>query len=1071
MLPRLLTIVFFFSSFLALAQTDLDALRNAFNRAYDSGDFETALDKVDALITYWQAKNQRDSVAFYRYRRAHTLGQQGEAYRGAKEASALVSELEAKPPLPDFMGSVYFSYGKILVYLSEFTDATAILNKCIAFESSRAQPDTANMASAIEWKGIACIYTDSLDKAQTLIEKALDLRYAIYDSTSTEIAYALNSLAGLYYQRNFLAETNAAYEEAYRIMKLSLPPDHPHILNIASNLSNVKSDIGEIGSALSLLHYTIASFEKQNAVYNLIPEYHNLGSIYATALHDGKRARVYFYRSLTLADSLLPKPDFNRASIYDGIGGSYLYEENYLKADSFFLLAYRERLEMSEASKSSLGQSSYNLGLTSEGLGNRQRAEMYYTKSLKYYRSSFGENHPKTANALFELADLDWMKGNHEKALDAYRKCLEIYTSNLTTLHAYPLQTNIKLASRFEELNLPDSVDRYNKKAWEGVCDTNGEPIILSKLSQYRLAFVDPEVLVLIDSNLDRLLKKKRLIGSIENKEGDELMKTMDKLMIELWPMLNFENETSSLLPIIKSIYRKGVFFGASSGTEDDAIKTLFLNSIEQSQSASIRSALQNSEALKYAHVPDSIVEKDRSLRERLHFAQANSKAELTEYQDQFNFNALRAWRDFQNELINQYPEWYTARYAPVIPNLKEVQTELLKSDASLVAYFAADTSLVILVGDGNELQTFSNALPGAWQDSVRTYRSLIEKRADPKRLASLSYYLYTLFWEPIEGRVKKRVMLIPDGTLNFLNFEALVSELPQTSEYADWEWLIKKHVLLYRNTLPGNEKPIKMVEKEVLALAPGFSDELKAKYKSELNNSTNYDSTFARWVQTPWSVEFAEGLQSAGKVFVGTAATKSAFKENAATAKILHFGTHAVLNDSKPLSSYLALMPQPSKSDDGYLYAYELYNQPLNAQLAILTACETGLGTYREGDGVISLAHAFRYAGCPNVMYSLWQIDDKQSTWLIKEFYKNLDDHQLFSDALHSAKIEYLARHSGELNAPYYWAGIVLTGSDGRLSAKTGLLKNSSWIILSTTVVLLIIVASFRKKKSTKKA
>ena len=1069
MLSRLLTLTLLFTSYLVSGQTEINALRDAYNAAYNDGSYETALVKVDEIIAYWKSENQQDSVAYYRYKRAHTLGQNGESYKAAQEARYLIDELASAQPLPKFMGSLYFSYGKNILFQSQFVEATQALNKCIAFESQRALPDSANIASALEWKGIACIYTDTLDKAQILIEKALDLQYAINDSTATEIAYTLNSLAGVYYQRNLLFETNAAYEEAYRILKLNLAPDHPHTLSIASNLSNVKSAIGEISGALKLLESAIAGHEKQKSVYNLIYEYHNLASIYATSLHDAKRARVYFLRSLNLADSLLPQPDFHRASIYDGLGGTNLYEENYLKADSFFLLAYRERLQMNEESKSGLGQSSYNLGITSEGLGNSARAERYYTESLEYFRASFGQNHPKTANALFELADLDWMKGNHDKALHTYRQCLEIYTTSLTPHHAYPLQANIKLAMRFEEINLPDSVSRYIKKAWEGVCDTKGAPIRLDELSQYPIDFVDPEVLELIDLNLNLLIKKRNIIGNPGIQEGVEIMKLMDKLMVELWPMLNFENETTPLLQLIKSIYRKGVLFAATENTDNDAVKTLYLNSIEQSQSASIRSALQNRKAMHYANVPDSIIEKDRRLREKLYFAQSSSRTEQTEYQDKLNFSALNEWRDFQNELIRQYPEWYSARYAPTIPELAEVQKKLTESDASLVTYFAADTSLVILLADGDNFQIFSSSIPIAWKDSVRTYRSLIENRASPKRLANLSNYLYTLFWQPIEGKVKKKVMLIPDGALNFLNFEALISDLPETDAYADWDWLLKKHVFLYRNALPGKEKPIRIVKKEFLALVPGFSDELKTEYHNQLETIQLSDSTFTHWVQTPWSVKFAEELRSAGKVFIGIYATKSAFKENAATAEILHFGTHAVLDDTKPLSSYLALTPEPAKQDDGYLYAYELYNQPLNAQLAILTACETGIGTYREGEGVISLAHAFRYAGCPNVVYSLWKIDDKQSTWLIKEFYNHLDDNQHFSDALHLAKLDYLAQHTGELNAPYYWAGIVLTGSDGKLSSKNGILHKYGWIIVSGTCVLLFVMFQFRKKKNKK--
>lgn len=1051
------------------AQTDINVLRNQFKNQYDSGNFDIALRTVDTIIAYWENQNQVDSIYFYRYEHAHTLGQSGESYRAAEEADKLINELEADFPPPNFMGKLYFVYGKNLLYLSEFAKSAETLNKVIAFEIHRLHPDTANIANATEWKGIGCIYTDQLEEAQALVERALELRYGIYDSTSSEIAYSLNSLAGVYYERNMLAETNTAYEEAYRIFKLQLPADHPHILTVASNLSNVKSGMGEIHSALELLEDAIAGHEKQNAVYNLINEYHSLGSIYVTSLHDSERARVYFMRSLNLVDSLLPKPHFYRANIYDGLGGTYLHEQNYLKADSFFLLAYREREMMNEKSESGLGQSTYNLGITSEGMGDIARATKYYTKSLAHFSASFGENHPKAANAMSELANLDWLNDEHDKALKTYRKCLEIYTANLTPRHAYPLQTAIKLAKCFDEINEPDSTDLYLRKAWEGVCDTKGESIILESLSEYPIAFVDPNVLNLIDFNLDILIKKRSLRGSSDSNEDVELMKTMDKLMAELWPMLNFENETSSLLPQIKAIYRKGVLLASLDKTENEPVKRLYLNSLEQSHSASIRSALLNREAMHYANVPDSIVEKDRRLREKLRFVKANAEDEQDEFAEKLSFNTLNEWRTFQKQLQEQYPEWYSARYAPEIPKPAELQNKLAEAKASLVAYFAGDTSVVILHVDGDQFHTTISSLPPAWRDSVLTFRKLTEQLAAPERLAALSYYLYTLFWQPIEGNIKSHVMLIPDGALHFLNFETLISSIPKTTKYANWDWLIKKHSFLYRNTIPGKERPFIAGKNEVLALAPGFSYDLKARYRSELDSTQTSDTTFTHWLKTPWSVAFAKELEPKGKTFVGMDATKKAFRENAAHAEILHFGTHAQLNDSKPLNSFLVLTPQPQDSDDGYLYAYELYDQPLNAQLAILTACETGLGQYREGDGVISLAHAFQYAGCPNVVYSLWQIDDKQSTWLIKQFYAHMNENQNFSDALRHAKLDYLNNHSDELNAPYYWGGVVLTGSDGKLTGRQGFARKYWWMaLIGGCAFLFIVLFHFRKNMNT---
>ncbi|NEN25131.1 CHAT domain-containing protein [Cryomorpha ignava] len=1069
--------------FISSGQNTGDKLRTEFNQQYDSGRYEEALQKANALIAYWKAQNQIDSTAFYQYRHAHTLGVMGMPTESVEESGKLIAKLEGNQALPSFTGGLYFTYGSNLLYLSEFSKAKEMLNKSIAFEGARLTPDTLILAKATEWKGLVCIYTDELDQSRRLVEEALQLRYAIFDSTAKEIAYNLNSLASVYDEMGLKAEAGKAYEEAYRILQMHLPADHPQLLSVASNLSIIKSDMGQISEALALLENAIAIHEKQHAAYSLMNEYHNMGSIYSM-LEDYDRARIYLSKGLNLADSLLPNPHFYRANMYDGLGGCWYAQGNYMKADSLFYLSLQQREAMEEKSEVDLAQSTFNLAMTAQDRKDTARARNYYQESYEKRHAVLGINHPKTANSLYGLADIEWALGNHADALDKYRTCLNIYSATVTDQHQWTLENNLHLAERFYEINEPDSTSRYIQKSWEAICNPKTKPLNIQKLSQYPVAYVDPFVLKLIDFHLSTLLSKKHLITENSFEEGVEVMKTMDGLMEQLWPLLNFENENNSLLPLIKDIYREGVLLA---GLKPNAAENtgLYLNSLEQSRSASIRSALQNRHAMRYANVPDSVVEQDRQLREELRFAQAKARDQQDEYWNKLRFETVNRWRSYQKMLHETYPEWYEVRYAPTIPSIEEVQKNLTKSKSSLVAYFDADTALVVMIADSRNFKSTLLHLPASWQDSVRTYRTLIEERADAMRIASLSYYLYSLLWQPIEENLKSRVEIIPDGILNYLNFETLISSLPTGVDFENWEWLLKKHTFILRNSLPGkiqedrkdkNNQLIKGLQYEddkttgtgILAIAPGFSDELKTSYRDALPENTAADTIFTNWVQTPWSVEFAEELKTRGKVLTGSDATEKSFRENAATAGILHFGTHARLQDANPLMSYLALTPTAGSDDDGYLYAYELYNQPLHANLSVLTACETGLGAYREGDGVMSLAHAFQYAGCPNVVYSLWQIDDKQSTWIIKSFYEYIEDDMAYADALRQAKLDYLENHGGELSAPYYWGGVVITGEDGKIQKSPSLIASYAWPVgLAMGAMGLLVFYSMARKRN----
>src|SRR5690606_27204937 len=189
----LIVILLVMFPFISYGQSRGDTLRAEFNQLYDSGRFEDALLGADALIAYWKTHNRKDSAAFYQYRHAHTLGVMGMPSESVAESEKLIAGLEGNLPLPNFTGGLYFTYGSNLLYLSEFAKAKKMLNKSIAFESAQITPDTLTLAKATEWKGLVCIYTDELDQSRKLVEEALALRYAVFDSTAKEIAYNLNS--------------------------------------------------------------------------------------------------------------------------------------------------------------------------------------------------------------------------------------------------------------------------------------------------------------------------------------------------------------------------------------------------------------------------------------------------------------------------------------------------------------------------------------------------------------------------------------------------------------------------------------------------------------------------------------------------------------------------------------------------------------------------------------------------------------------------------------------------------------------------------------------------------------
>jgi CHAT domain-containing protein len=145
---------------------------------------------------------------------------------------------------------------------------------------------------------------------------------------------------------------------------------------------------------------------------------------------------------------------------------------------------------------------------------------------------------------------------------------------------------------------------------------------------------------------------------------------------------------------------------------------------------------------------------------------------------------------------------------------------------------------------------------------------------------------------------------------------------------------------------------------------------------------------------------------------------------------RILHFATHGLLNSERPELSGLvfSLLDREGKPQDGFLRLHEIYNLQLNADLVVLSACETGLGKEIKGEGLIGLTRGFMYSGAPRVVASLWNVDDLATAELMKLFYQRmLKDGQPAGAALRAAQLEM----SGQKRwaSPYYWAGFVLLG------------------------------------------
>ncbi len=279
-----------------------------------------------------------------------------------------------------------------------------------------------------------------------------------------------------------------------------------------------------------------------------------------------------------------------------------------------------------------------------------------------------------------------------------------------------------------------------------------------------------------------------------------------------------------------------------------------------------------------------------------------------------------------------------------------------------------------------------------------------------------------------------KKLVIIPEGAIALIPFDALPIEPPATDnrDYRKLNYLISRYttsLALSCRILSRQANSDYHSVSEMLGFAPNeFGDSLS---------------------QLPFNGKSVRKLSGEykGKFFFDVDATSANFTANAGGYSIIHIATHSIADESEPLNSKLYF--QLGSSTPACLTPADIYRQKLNAQLTVLTSCETAVGRYDRGEGMISMARAFMFAGCPATVSTLWPVDDQASASLIENFYHHLADGIRKDDALHQSKILFLkqAKSSQDAN-PFYWAGVTLIGdtSSVKLNEKH---SASRWLVV----------------------
>ncbi|EDP95593.1 CHAT domain-containing protein [Kordia algicida OT-1] len=295
-----------------------------------------------------------------------------------------------------------------------------------------------------------------------------------------------------------------------------------------------------------------------------------------------------------------------------------------------------------------------------------------------------------------------------------------------------------------------------------------------------------------------------------------------------------------------------------------------------------------------------------------------------------------------------------------------------------------------------------------------------------------------------------KKIIVNPDGELYRIPFEILQKKA---------QFLTKNYDIRYTSNL-------KFIHLEALEHLPTTGTlAIYAPNYDEIPNNNSAIVTRNNTSELSGAKKEAEIISDLflSKVYTGKNVSKKQFIATAPKAEILHLAMHAEINDKEPGLSRLLFNKNNVEEDD--LYLEELYALNLKADLAVLSACNTGLGKESAGRNLESFQRAFTFSGVPATVVSLWEVPDQSTSEIMGSFYGYLKAGNTKSVALKKAKIEYLNKHKGtKLEQPFYWTGFVLYGDETAISQPT---SSIIWYLLGIGFLLVIGVVFYRKRVS----
>ncbi len=852
----------------------------------------------------------------------------------------------------------------------------------------------------------------------------------------------------------------------------------------------------------------------------LVRIYNNLANA-AYLQGDVIAASDYFDKAEVIMDSLAADDDPYWPVLYTNVGNYYFKQYDVDNA----LLYYEKSLAMEKALADSIDLGLlidyFNIGFTYSFQSNYDAALKNYNQAREIFEKGVTRDSFFLSMILCNTGDCYFKTDQLDAAYDHYQRSLQPllnkigYTSLKSRIYRALGKYHMAIG------NFDKSVELFHQSLFLNQQDGNFTPEIIFDCYRYlalaysgmgnkqlALAMLDrayhsigfredqfsfwnmtfPKAVILdgINTKVSILLKHYELAGDTSDlnqahRANALSLQVIDSITTEI------KEKTSTRIVIDKmyDVYENAlkIHHRLFQITNDAKHIDLAFLAAEKSKSSLLLNEVLKSKATRFSNISPSVLQTETQLKQDISLTEKQLRQLLKEptNDDPAGIETLRHrlldlkqdLQDFIEQLETNHPDYYALKYKSDNTGINAIQHNLLEDQEALLEFFVGSKNVYGIAVNKNSKLFVDLGPTDSLDQLVRSYCNLLyhynpfagEQNQGCQQYAYAAHDLYLRLVHPFGKLLRQHTTIIPDGFLTYLPFDALVQSAP-TQEQAsncDLGYLLNTHTISYNYSaelmLEMASTPLADAKNELLAVAPSFGvayagERLRSDDLAPLSNNIPEVEALMQHCQ--------------GTTLIDKQATKEQFLQLAGQYRAIHLATHGKANNYSGAYSYLAFTHDGTQNDDEHiLFALDIYNLDLAADLVVLSACETALGEWKRGEGMISLARAFSYAGAKHIITTLWKVADSKASGIMKDYYKHLQKGLGKSTALRQAKLDYLAQQSPTAHHPFFWASFISVGQDGPIVLDGAPLRWALWIAPLVVAVLGFVFYNYFVRKT----